>query len=105
LDPAGMPERKPLDAYDLRLTVQLQDRHFKQEPFLAESIMLSQYPDLSQPARLAGDVIKPLTNGVANHDFGDPMIVDEDDWGWQGGSVADQEALMGVLDDCLDFTA
>jgi transcriptional coactivator HFI1/ADA1 len=105
LDLAGRPEREPLDAYDLRLALQLQDRHFKQEPFLSESIMLSQYPDLSQPARFEREALKPLSNGVANHDIDDPMIVDEDDWGWQGGSAADHDALMGVLDDCLDFTA
>jgi hypothetical protein len=67
--------------------------------------MLSQYPDLSQPLRLESEALKPLTNGVANHDIGDPMIVDEDDWGWQGASAADQGVLMGVLDDCLDITA
>jgi transcriptional coactivator HFI1/ADA1 len=103
LDQAGRPEREPLDAHDLRLALQLQDRHFKQEPFLSDSIMLSQYPDLSQPARHEG--LKPLTNGALNHDVGDPMIVDEDDWGWQGGSLADHDVLMGVLDDCLDITA
>jgi hypothetical protein len=35
----------------------------------------------------------------------DPAIPDEDDWGWQGASAADQEALMDVLDECLDITA
>jgi len=105
LDQAGRREREPLDANDLRLALQTQDRHFKQEPFLSESIMLSQYPDLSQPLRLESEALKPLTNGVANHDIGDPMIVDEDDWGWQGASAADQDVLMGVLDDCLDITA
>jgi transcriptional coactivator HFI1/ADA1 len=105
LDQAGRREREPLDAHDLRLALQTQDRHFKQEPFLSESIMLSQYPDLSQPLRLESEVLKPLTNGVANHDIGDPMIVDEDDWGWQGASAADQDVLMGVLDDCLDIAA
>lgn len=105
LDQAGRREREPLDAHDLRLALQTQDRHFKQEPFLSESIMLSQYPDLSQPLRLESEALKPLTNGVANHDIGDPMIVDEDDWGWQGASAADQDVLMGVLDDCLDIAA
>jgi transcriptional coactivator HFI1/ADA1 len=104
LDQSGRREREPLDANDLRLALQTQDRHFKQEPFLSESIMLSQYPDLSQPARLETAALKPLTNGVENHDIGDPMIVDEDDWGWQGTSAADQDVLMGVLDDCLDIT-
>lgn len=105
LDQPSMREREPLNAHDLRLALQVQDRHFKQEPFLSESIMLSQYPDLSQPSRLKSEALKPLTNGTTNHDIGDPMIVDEDDWGWQGGSAADQDALMGVLDDCLDITA
>jgi len=106
LDQAGRREREPLDANDLRLALQTKDRHFRQEPFLSESIMLSQYPDTSQPMRLESEAAsKPLTNGVSNHDIGDPMIVDEDDWGWQGASAADQDVLMGVLDDCLDITA
>jgi transcriptional coactivator HFI1/ADA1 len=106
LDQAGRREREPLDANDLRLALQTKDRHFRQEPFLSESISLSQYPDLSQPMRLESEAaLKQLTNGVSNHDIGDPMIVDEDDWGWQGASAADQDVLMGVLDDCLDITA
>lgn len=104
LDQAGRRDREPLDVTDLRLALETQDRMFKQEPFLSESIMLSQYPDLSQPARLESEALKPLTNGASKPDFGDPMIVDEDDW-WQGGTAADQDALMGVLDDCLDIAA
>jgi transcriptional coactivator HFI1/ADA1 len=94
-------KREPLNAHDLRLALQTQDRHFKQEPFLSESIMLSQYPNLSQPSHMSNGVIKPLTNGASKEDVGDPMILDEDDWGWQGGTAADTDALMGVLDDCL----
>lgn len=96
-------KREPLNAHDLRLSLQTQDRHFKQEPFLSESIMLSQYPDLNGSASIGyGGAVKPLTNGASKNDIGgDPMIVDEDDWGWQGGTAADQDALMGALDDCL----
>jgi transcriptional coactivator HFI1/ADA1 len=94
-------KREPLNALDLRLALQTQDRHFRQEPFLSESIMLSQHPDLSHPAHMANGVIKPLTNGASKDDIGDPMILDEDDWGWQGGTAADTDALMGALDDCL----
>ena len=50
---------------------------------------------------MSNGVIKPLTNGASKEDVGDPMILDEDDWGWQGGTAADTDALMGVLDDCL----
>lgn len=94
-------KREPLDVNDLRLALQTQDRHFKQEPFLSESIMLNQYPDFSESALFSGGAVKPLTNGASKDDFGDPMILDEDDWGWQGGTAADTDALMGVLDDCL----
>lgn len=95
-------KNEPLNGDDLRLALQAQDRHFRNEPFLAESIMLSQYPDTRQPEKIgAGGAVKPLTNGLASKDVGDPMIVDEDDWGWQGGSAADNDVLMGALDDCL----
>ncbi|KAM0718005.1 hypothetical protein Q7P37_006337 [Cladosporium fusiforme] len=90
-------KNEPLNGDDLRLALQTQDRHFRNEPFLSESIMLSQYPDTNQ----SGGAVKPLTNGAVSKDVGDPMIVDEDDWGWQGGTTADTDALMGALDDCL----
>lgn len=94
-------KREPLNADDLRLTLQLQDRHFKAEPFLSQSILLNKYPDTRQAERLANGL--PLTNGVSKGsiDVGDPMIVDEDDVGWQGAGVTDSNALMGELDDIL----
>lgn len=94
-------KREPLGADDLRLALRAQDRYFRHEPFLSESIMLSQYPDvgLGAGAMVNGGAAKK--GGAGEEVGGDPMIVDEDEWGWQGGSTADTDALMGVLDDCL----
>lgn len=94
-------KNEPLDVSDLRLALQAEDRHFQAEPFLSQSIMLSQYPDPKQSAKLSNGMSESLMNGASKIDAGDPMIVDDDDWGWQGSSAADTDTLMGVLDDCL----
>lgn len=88
-------KREPLNAEDMRLALATGDRYFKSEPFMAEDIVLNQFPDCGRTGDLS---VKPLTNGIVN---GDAMDIDEADMGWSGGTHKDMDSLMGVLDDCL----
>ena len=88
-------KREPLNAEDLRLALDTGDRYFKSEPFLAESIVLNQFAQITQNGNYS---VKPVMNGAMN---GDAMDIDDDDLGWHGGTNRDMDLLMGILDDCL----
>lgn len=94
-------KQKPLNGHDLRLALQTEDRHFRQEPFLSESIMLDVYPEVGKSPPAENLFAKAAANGTAVHADPDAMAVDEAEWGWQGGTKTDTDMLMGVLDDCL----
>lgn len=99
-------KREPLNMDDLRLSLQLSDPIVRSDPFLAEKINLNRWPDLNLRAepRVNG-FLKPTLNGSATKAeraaTEGPMDIDAADTGWSGGTKHEQDALMGVLDDCL----
>nr|OQO18337.1 hypothetical protein B0A51_13732 [Rachicladosporium sp. CCFEE 5018]OQO18507.1 hypothetical protein B0A51_14250 [Rachicladosporium sp. CCFEE 5018] len=91
---------EPLDASDLRLALQLGNRHLKSEPFLAESMIASYYPSPPDSTDGASPLSRPLTNGITKSNS-TAMDIDSDDTSWQGSGKADLDGLMSELDDCL----
>ena len=52
--------------------------------------------------------VGPTMNGVmtnGNVIDNDEMDLDEDDWGWEGTSLADRNMLGDLLNDCLATSA
>ena len=95
--------REPLAMDDLRLAMQLSDTYMKQDPFLSQHVLLSQYTQAPpEKPKVNGVFAKPKTNGTMSRvGTEDAMAVDDLESNWRGGSKADQDDLMNVLDDCL----
>ena len=110
-------KREPLDMRDLRLSLSLADPFLLQDRFLAETILLNQWPNADSVERSkmpngAAGAGGPVMNGVTyRQDAGagggssadpDAMAVDDIDYAtFKGVSKTDHDGLMGVLDDCL----
>ncbi|KAB2579992.1 hypothetical protein BFW01_g5496 [Lasiodiplodia theobromae] len=110
--------RKPLNLGDLRIAIELGDSYLGQVPLITAGVMNSRYYDGESyeaekmdiddfgtstnsavtAARLANGTTINGVNGV--HHDPDEMMID-DDWGWQGASAKDREAVNSVLDDIL----
>lgn len=121
--------RKPLNMGDLRIALELGDSYLGQVPLITAGIMNARYydgesyeaekmdiDDLSAATTNAGAVRlnggpvingvngtsgAALHNGTTTHHDADEMMIDENDWGWQGASTKDREAVNSVLDDIL----
>ena len=99
-------KREPLCMEDMRLAIQLSDPYIRQDPFLAQNVLLNKYTEV-QPERpkVDGVFAKPAVNGTLTKSeragVEDAMAVDDGDWSWCGGTKIETEDLMGVLDDCL----
>ncbi|KAL1633315.1 hypothetical protein SLS56_002948 [Neofusicoccum ribis] len=115
--------RKPLNMGDLRIALELGDSYLGQVPLIGAGILNARYYDgesyeaekmdidqltaSTAAARLTNGTIPAVINGVngtaaaaAPHHDPDEMMID-DDWGWQGASAKDREAVNSVLDDIL----
>lgn len=103
-------KREALDMQDLRLSLKLSDPYLGIDPFLDETIMLNQWPEMDLKPQLNGQTYgdgRPLTNGVKRSSTAppDPDAMDIDggfDYGqFKGIHQKDHENVMGILDDCL----
>ena len=100
-------KREPLGMEDVRLAIQLADTYMRQDPFLRQNAVLHRYPDLrqSEGPRVNGIFAKPTMNGSLTKGeragVEDAPGVEDTEWTWRGGTKAETDALMGVLDDCL----
>lgn len=114
--------RKPLNMGDLRIALELGDSYLGQVPLITAGILNARYYDgesyeaekmdavdefgsltnSTVAARLANGPVINGVNGTTNgvHHDPDEMMID-DDWGWQGASAKDREAVNSVLDDIL----
>ncbi len=101
---AGM-KRQPLGTEDLQLALKMGDPYLGHMPLFAERIIDSAYMayDTDVDCRSVDIRIGAKINGIAlvNGVRDDEMHVNENDWGWQGGTSTDRMALDSVLDDCL----
>lgn len=92
-------KREPLGESSLRLALEMGNPLMSSSPFLTVKTKLNQWPTYSSPPdnwRTSKMVANGTTPGT--HDP-DEMEVDEDLW--QGGTVAQHERMLNVLDDCL----
>lgn len=95
-------KREPLGMDDMRLAAQLQDRYVRSDPFLMQDVLLQRYSEAKpEPLKVNGIVPKPITNGIRRPSGEDAMMIDDSDWNWRGGTRADADSLMSVLDECL----
>lgn len=94
--------RQPLDMQDLRLALHTGDSYIRQDRFLAELVQLNGFAE-EQRMYTESNGFKALDAGSKAREelAAEKMAADEQDWGWSGGMKADNDALMGVLDDCL----
>ncbi|KAF2088534.1 hypothetical protein K490DRAFT_19029, partial [Saccharata proteae CBS 121410] len=120
VEAAEIRARQAVDMADLRIALELGDSYLGQTPLLAATILNGRPTEediyeadaeftvqrrrkrrigRNRPKVGAGD-----TNGTSNGTNGvhdDPMMLDENDWGWQGGLHGDRDAVNDVLDDIL----
>lgn len=99
-------KREPLNMEDLHLALQLSDTYLKQDPFLSQHVVLNRHPEIHpEPPKVNGVFAKPIMNGTLSKNdrngHEDAMAVDDPEFTWRGGTKADAEELLGVLDDCL----
>ncbi|KAH7064758.1 transcriptional regulator of RNA polII, SAGA, subunit-domain-containing protein [Macrophomina phaseolina] len=112
--------RKPLNMGDLRIALELGDSYLGQVPLITAGILNARYYDgesyeaekmdfeeynasthNTAVARLTnGPVINGVNGTNGTHHDPDEMMID-DDWGWQGVTTKDREAINSVLDDIL----
>lgn len=111
--------REQLSIDELRLSLRLDNARLPLDPFLVNRVLgdvdvdMDAY-DVPTPedghdiGAAAGSVLAngaAIANGVkegtALPDGGDLMVVDEEDWGWNGAGQEDRDALIGVLDSAL----
>ena len=108
--------RKPLGNGDLKLALEVGDCSLGHMPAVVEKIMgsyldgeLDAY-DLFEEAETInaayqsrGEFVHDtdLVNDTASGLNGTEPSIDESDWGWEGGGMADREKLNSILDDCL----
>lgn len=104
----AMAKWRPLGLGDLMLNLRLGDAVFRLVPSVAEAIMArgeEAYDEYAAPSEAGPrDAETVKSSGIAGTVFSghsDEMSVDENDWGWPGGTSADRDALNDVLDDCL----
>ena len=101
-------KREPLSIGDLQLALQLRDRNMNQDPFLSQKVSMNRFAgvQVSSP-KINGGTSKHMANGgLTNGEragMEDAMAVNESDWSWRGGTKADTNELMSVLDECLAF--
>ncbi|KAI9675610.1 MAG: hypothetical protein M1817_000976 [Caeruleum heppii] len=120
-------QRPALGMTDFRLAVELGEMHLGHMPLTVARIMGSylegefdedeEYDGgaeeeddedrtVERPETAKRPMLQPastaLTNGVNGiHASSDTPSIDESDWGWEGGGMADREALGALLDECL----
>ncbi|KAF2147407.1 uncharacterized protein K452DRAFT_217310 [Aplosporella prunicola CBS 121167] len=106
--------RKPLDLHDLQLALELGDSYLGQVPLITANIMnaTDEYDELEDydmagtdnhfiGGRVGGNYAVNGVNGVHGAGHEDEMMIDENDWGWQGATAKDRDAVNSVLDDIL----
>ncbi|OCK83760.1 transcriptional co-activator [Lepidopterella palustris CBS 459.81] len=108
--------RPPLSMEDLKLALELGDSYLGQVPLIAGQITNGGHLDVEFEGREVGDELARapekrngavgLTNGIGVSGAtylidADAMVIDEADWGWQGGGDSELGDLDGVLDHCL----
>ena len=106
--------RRPLGMTDLRLALEVGDCGLGQMPVIVQRVMsgylegeLEDYRRDEEEERGEGkDGLENRKsnggemNGV-NGIHGEEPSIDESDWGWEGGGMADREKLSSLLDECL----
>ena len=101
-------KREPLSIGDLQLALQLRDRNMNQDPFLSQKVSMNRIAGVQVGSpKVNGGTSKHMANGgLTNGEragMEDAMAVNESDWSWRGGTKADTNELMSVLDECLAF--
>ncbi|TKA65482.1 hypothetical protein B0A49_09244 [Cryomyces minteri] len=108
----GGATRVPLSIDGLRLALQIGDEYLEQVPLIADKIMSGGYLDGELEGREGENDEPPKSSLAVNgasaananaKGIKDEEMLDEDDWGWAGGTASDRDALMSVLDECLAF--
>ncbi|KAK5093045.1 hypothetical protein LTR16_007600, partial [Cryomyces antarcticus] len=88
------------------------DEYLEQVPLIADKIMSGGYLDgelegregeNDEPPKLSLAVNGASAANANAKGVKDEEMLDEDDWGWAGGTASDRDALMSVLDECLAF--
>lgn len=115
VEQAMASQRPPLGMADFRLSLELGDSYLGHMPLTIERIMGAYLEgEFSDEMMVDGsgpedtrmvNGVDPVVNGVNNNTlYGDDdtiMMDDSLDWGWEGATAEDREALDVLLDECL----
>lgn len=104
--------RRTMGMSDLRLALEIGDCGLGQMPFVVQRAIggylegeLEDYlregveEELVENGAMNGVELSNGANGV----HADESLIDDSDWGWEGGGAADREALNSLLSECLDI--
>lgn len=106
--------RRPLGVKDLRLALKLGGALLGQMPLVVDQIMnaydedelelerqgyIEEMRDTNNIDGVDHTLTAMETNGV------DDMDIDDQEWGWEGGTMKDREQLNSLLDGCLSLAA
>lgn len=97
--------RNPLGVKDLRLSLNLGGALLGQMPLVINNIMTT-YDEDELDCERQGYIEELRTKPDEDADVqsADEMDIDEE-WGWEGGTMADRDQLDSLLDGCLSLTA
>ncbi|KAE8350267.1 WD40 repeat-like protein [Aspergillus coremiiformis] len=99
--------RKPLGARDLRLALEIGGGVLSHMPLIVDQIMGGYLEDeLETDKQDRGDEVLEIPNDNTNlKNPTNSVETDEGEIGWEGATVADQEHLGSLLDECLSMAS
>lgn len=92
--------RQAIGVRDIRLTLDLDGNLLGHMPLIVSQIMGQYLDEELEIERREYDLIRAGVDG-----FPSPQDDDEDHCGWEGGTYADRDQLLFVLDECLSMAA
>ena len=103
----ALVKQEPLGLDEVRLALLLDNGRLRHNPFLANTLLEDGYTDMDLDDRDQGKVngvLPPLDLEVNGHGLKqdkkvdqDAMDLDDADWGWNGHTSQDRNALMDTL--------